>query len=153
MNRRAVAGEMSASIAHEVNQPLTAILSNAEAALDLLRAKNLDLAKVREIVADIIDEDTRASEVVSRIRKLLGKGETRSEPIDLNQLVNSTLRLLQGEIVRRKSNIEIALAAAMPSILGDPVQLQQVLLNLLINAMDAVGEASTTTDGRCLHTS
>ena len=82
INRRAVAGEMSASIAHEVNQPLTAILSNAEAALDLLRREKLDLEKVREIVTDIIDEDTRASEVVSRIRKLLGKGETRSEPID-----------------------------------------------------------------------
>ena len=157
MNWRAVAGEMSASIAHEVNQPLTAILSNAEAALDLLRREKLDREKVREIVTDIIDEDTRASEVVSRIRKLLGKGETRSEPIDLNQLVNSTLRLLHGEIVRRKSNIEIALAAAMPSILGDPVQLQQVLLNLLINAMDAVGDkpppqrtvdVSTRADGK-----
>ena len=83
MNWRAVAGGMSASITHEVNQPLTAILSNAEAALDLLRGKNLDLEKVREIVADIIDEDTRASEVVSRIRNLLGKGET---PVGNNRL-------------------------------------------------------------------
>ena len=156
MNRRAVAGEMSASIAHEVNQPLTAILSNAEAALDLLRAKNIDLAKVRDIVTDIIDEDTRASEVVSRIRKLLGKGEARSEKIDLNQLVNSTLRLLHGEIVKRTANIGTDLAAALPPIAGDPVQLQQVLLNLLINAMDAVGskppaeriiDVSTRADG------
>jgi signal transduction histidine kinase len=139
MNRRTVAGEMSASIAHEVNQPLTAILSNAEAALGLLDRKNLDLEKVREIVTDIIDEDTRASEVVSRIRKLLGKGETRSEPIDLNQLVNSTLHLVHGEIVNRKCSIETALAEALPPISGDPIQLQQVLLNLLINAMDAVG--------------
>ena len=157
MNRRAVAGEMSASIAHEVNQPLTAILSNAEAALDLLRAKNIDLAKVRDIVTDIIDEDTRASEVVSRIRKLLGKGEARSEKIDLNQLVNSTLRLLHGEIVKRTANIGTDLAAALPPIAGDPVQLQQVLLNLLINAMDAVGskppaeriiDVSTRADGK-----
>ena len=156
MNRRAVAGEMSASIAHEVNQPLTAILSNAEAALDLLRAKNIDLAKVRDIVTDIIDEDTRASEVVSRIRKLLGKGEARSEKINLNQLVNSTLRLLHGEIVKRTANIGTDLAAALPPIAGDPVQLQQVLLNLLINAMDAVGskppaeriiDVSTRADG------
>ena len=157
MNRRAVAGEMSASIAHEVNQPLTAILSNAEAALDLLRAKNIDLAKVRDIVTDIIDEDTRASEVVSRIRKLLGKGEARSEKINLNQLVNSTLRLLHGEIVKRTANIGTDLAAALPPIAGDPVQLQQVLLNLLINAMDAVGskppaeriiDVSTRADGK-----
>jgi C4-dicarboxylate-specific signal transduction histidine kinase len=129
---------MSASIAHEVSQPLTAILFNAEAALDLLHGKDLDVDKVRGIVADIIEEDTRASEVVSRVRKLLEKGERRSERIDLNELVCSTLHVMHGEIVKRKTAIETALAADLPPISGDPVQLQQVLINVLFNAMDAV---------------
>jgi signal transduction histidine kinase len=138
MNRRAVAGQMSASIAHEVNQPLTAILANAEAAFDLLGRKQPDVDKVRGIVADIIDEDTRASEVVSRVRKLLEKGERRSERIDLNELVNSTLHVLHGEIIKRETGIQTVLAAGLPPISGDPVQLQQVLINVLMNAMDAV---------------
>ncbi len=87
MNRRAVAGQMSASIAHEVNQPLTAILSNAETLHDLLGQERLDLGKIREIVADIIAEDTRASEVIDRIRKLLRKDDSKSEIVDFNQLV------------------------------------------------------------------
>ena len=139
MNRHAIAGEMSASIAHEVNQPLAAIRFNAEAALDLLSRNTIEVGKIREIVTDIIDEDTQASEVVSRVRKLIGKGERKSEAADLNQLVNSTLHLLHGEVVQRKTNIETALAAGLPQIFGDPVQLQQVLVNLVLNAMDAVG--------------
>jgi signal transduction histidine kinase len=139
INRRSVAGEMSASIAHELNQPLTAILSNAEVAHDLLGRENHDPAKIREIVADIIEEDTRAANVIDRIRQLLRKGESKSDIIDLNELIESTLHLLRGELVKRKTNVETALAADLPAIVGDSVQLQQVLLNLLINAIDAVG--------------
>jgi C4-dicarboxylate-specific signal transduction histidine kinase len=142
MNRRAVAGQMSASIAHEVNQPLTAILSNAETLHDLLGRERLDLGKIREIVADIIAEDTRASEVIDRIRKFLRKDESKSEIVDLNQLVESTMHLLHGDLVKRKTTVETALAPDLPAIAGDAVQLQQVLLNLLINAMDAVGSKS-----------
>jgi signal transduction histidine kinase len=157
MNRRAVAGQMSASIAHEVNQPLTAILSNAETLHDLLGQERLDLGKIREIVADIIAEDTRASEVIDRIRKLLRKDESKSEIVDLNELVESTMHLLHGDLVKRKTNVETALAPDLPAIAGDPVQLQQVLLNLLINAIDAVGgkapprrmiKISTRTNGK-----
>ena len=139
MNRRAVASEMSATIAHEISQPLTAILSNAEAAYDLLGEKKLDRERIREIVSDIIEEDTRASDVIDRVRKLLRKGDSKSETVDLNGLVESALRLVHGELVKRKINIATALAADLPATAGDPVQLQQVLLNLLINAMDAVG--------------
>jgi C4-dicarboxylate-specific signal transduction histidine kinase len=139
MNRRFVAGEMSASIAHELNQPLTAILSNAEAAHDLLGRRNHDPAKIREIVADIIKEDTRASNVIDRVRQLIRKGESKSEIVNLNELVESTLLLLLGELVKRHSKVETVLAADLPTIAGDPIQLQQVMLNLLINAMDAVG--------------
>jgi signal transduction histidine kinase len=142
MNRRAVAGQMSASIAHEVNQPLTAILSNAETLRDLLGQERLDLEEIREIVGDIIAEDTRASEVIDRIRRLLRKDEGKSETVDLNQLVKSTMHLLHGDLVKRKTTVETALAPDLPAISGDAVQLQQVLLNLLINAMDAVGSKS-----------
>ena len=99
--RQSILGELSGTIAHELNQPLTAILSNAETAQDLLGRKNVDLEKIQEIVTDIIEEDNRAGEVISRVRKLLKKGESKSEAIDLNQLVESTLRLLHGEFVRR----------------------------------------------------
>jgi PAS domain S-box-containing protein len=136
--RQSVLGELSGAIAHELNQPLTAILSNAEAAHDLLGQKKVDLQKIQEIVADIIEEDTRASDVMSRIRKLLRKGESRPEIVDLNQLVNSTLHLLHGELVRRNIHTETALAGGLPAISGDPVELQQVLLNALMNAMEAM---------------
>ena len=136
--RQSVLGELSGTIAHELNQPLTAILSNAETAQDLLGRKTIDLEKIQEIVADIIEEDNRAGEVISRIRKLLRKGKSASEPTDLNQLVESTLRLLHGEIVRRKISLDVELAANLPTIFGDPVQLQQVLLNVIMNAMEAM---------------
>jgi C4-dicarboxylate-specific signal transduction histidine kinase len=139
INRRFVAGEMSASIAHELNQPLTAILSNAETAHDLLGRENHDPEKIRDMVANIIEADTRASNLIARIRQLIRKGESRSEIIDLNELVESTLLLLQGELIERKTNVETVLAADLPTIAGDSIELQQVLLNLLINAMDAVG--------------
>jgi C4-dicarboxylate-specific signal transduction histidine kinase len=140
MNRRAAAGEMSASIAHELNQPLTAILSNAETVHDLLGREDVDPEEIREIIADIIEEDTRAAEVMSRVRNLLRKGESRSEIIDLNELVGATLRLLHSEFVKRKITVETALAAGLPEISADPVQLQQVLLNAIMNAMEAMGQ-------------
>jgi PAS domain S-box-containing protein len=136
--RQSLLGELSGTIAHELNQPLTAILFNAETAQDLLGQKNIDLGKIQEIIADIIEEDSRAAEVISRVRALLRKGENKSEVIDLNQLVESTLRLLHSEFMKRKMHIEVALAKSPPVISGDPVQLQQVLLNLIMNAMEAM---------------
>ncbi len=136
--RQSLLGELSGTIAHELNQPLTAILFNAETAQDLLDQENIDRGKIKEIVADIIEEDSRAGEVISRVRKLLRKGESKSEVIDLNQLIESTLHLLHGEIMKRKTHVEIALAKDPPMIFGDPVQLQQVLLNLIMNAMEAM---------------
>ena len=136
--RQSIISELSGTIAHELNQPLTAILANAETAQDLLGRKSIDREKIQEIVTDIIEEDNRASEVISRVRKLLRKGESTSEPIDLNQLVELTLRLLRGEFMRRKINVDVGLAPNLPPISGDPVQLQQVLLNVIMNAIDAV---------------
>jgi signal transduction histidine kinase len=143
--RVSVLGELSGAIAHEINQPLTAILSNAQAALHLLEVESPDLAEVREAIDDIVHEDNRAGEVIARLRNLLRKGEKKTESVDLNDLVHSTIALLKNELIGRHINTETALANGLPEICGDPVQLQQVLLNLFMNAMDAM---ATTPMGR-----
>lgn len=137
--RVSVLGELSGAIAHEINQPLTAILSNAQAALHLLAKNSPDLAEVREALQDIVHEDNRAGEVILRLRNLLTKGERKSEFIDVNHLVNSTIALLKSELIGRRIDVKVDLADDLPTTLGDPVQLQQILLNVLINAMDAMG--------------
>lgn len=144
--RVSVLGELSGAIAHEVNQPLTAILSNAQAALYLLGRDSPNLAEVRDALQDIVQEDNRAGDVIHRLRGLLKKGESRSEPVDLNELVESTTALLRSEMIDRRVTVETELAAVLPTVFGDSVQLQQVLLNLIINAMDAM--ASTPVEQR-----
>jgi PAS domain S-box-containing protein len=136
--RVSVLGELSGAIAHEVNQPLTAILSNAQAALYLLAQDKPNLAEVRDALQDIVQEDNRAGEVVRRLRSLLKKGETRAEPVELNELVHQTIALLRSEMIGRRIAVETELAGDLPALSGDPVQLQQVLLNLVMNAMDAM---------------
>jgi PAS domain S-box-containing protein len=136
--RVSVLGELSGAIAHEVNQPLTAILSNAQAALFLLEQESPNLAEIRDALQDIVQEDNRAGEVVLRLRNLLKKGETKAEPVDLNELVNQTTTLLRSEMIGRRIVVETDLADDLPAMAGDPVQLQQVLLNLVMNAMDAM---------------
>jgi PAS domain S-box-containing protein len=136
--RVSVLGELSGAIAHEVNQPLTAILSNAQAALYLLQQEQPNLAEVRDALQDIVQEDNRAGEVVHRLRSLLKKGETRAELVDINQLVDQTTTLLRSEMIGRRIVVETDLAGDLPAHSGDSVQLQQVLLNLVMNAMDAM---------------
>jgi PAS domain S-box-containing protein len=139
--RVSVLGELSGAIAHEVNQPLTAILSNAQAALYLLAQESPNLAEVRDALQDIVQEDNRAGEVVRRLRSLLKKGETRTEPVDVNELVNQTNTLLRSELIGRRILVDTDLADDLPALSGDAVQLQQVLLNLVMNAMDAMAAA------------
>jgi PAS domain S-box-containing protein len=131
-------GELSGAIAHEINQPLTAILSNAQAALHLLRQTAPDLNEVRQALEDIVQEDSRAGEVIHRLRKLLRRGEQQAERTDINDLVTSTLALLNSELISRRTSVKAELAKGLPPLLGDPVQLQQVLVNLIMNAMDAM---------------
>lgn len=144
--RVSVLGELSGAIAHEINQPLTAIQSNAETGLDLLAAASPDLAELRDVLQDIVDDNRRASEVIQRLRNLLKKGETTAVSVDVNELVTSTLSLLHNELVSRRISVSLELAGELPATVADPVQLQQVLLNLLVNAMDAM--ASTPTPER-----
>jgi signal transduction histidine kinase/integral membrane sensor domain MASE1 len=135
--RVSMLGELSGGLAHELTQPLTAILSNAQAGKLLLTKGNKSLSEIGNILDDIITEDERAGEVIHRLRSLLKKGEVKHEPIDMNELIASTLRLLHSELIDRRMSVNFNNAANLPATLGDPVQLQQTLLNLLMNAMDA----------------
>ena len=136
--RVSVLGELSGSIAHEVNQPLTAILSNAQAAIHLLAQNSPDLAEVRDALQDIVHEDIRAGEVIHRLRSLLKKGERKTEYVNINDLVRSTVSLLHSELIGRDISLRLDLDHAPLLTCGDLVQLQQVLLNLVMNAMDAM---------------
>jgi PAS domain S-box-containing protein len=136
--RVAVMGELSGAIAHELNQPLTAILSNAEAARLLLANPSPDLTEVGGAIDDIVHESRRAGAVIDRMRGLLKKDERPPEALDVNALTRSTIDLLHSELIARRLTVALALAPDLPQILGDGVQLQQVLLNLVMNAMDAM---------------
>ena len=135
--RVSMLGELSGGLAHELTQPLTAILSNAQAGKLLLAKGNKSLSEIGNIFDDIIAEDERAGEVIHRLRGMLKKGEVKHESIDMNELIASTLRLLHSEMIDRRMSVSFENAANLPAIHGDPVQLQQTLLNLLMNAMDA----------------
>jgi PAS domain S-box-containing protein len=137
-SRLAAMGELTASIAHEINQPLGAILANADAAELLLDAGRLD--EVRRALADIRKDDLRASEVVRRIRELVRTQEFERHPLDLNEMVAGVLQLLGADAARRGVALEAVLARDLPPVRGDRVHLQQVLLNLLLNGMEAMAE-------------
>lgn len=138
--RVSMLGELSASIAHELTQPLSAILSNAEAAKVVMTQKPPNLTEAIDALDDIIGEDNRANEVIQRLRGLLRKSEVKFEPTDLNDIVNATLRVLHTELTTRDISVSTSLTANMPLVSGDAIQLQQVLLNLLLNAADAMNE-------------
>ena len=135
--RVSMLGELSGGLAHELTQPLTAILSNAQAGKLLLAKGNKSLSEIGNIFDDIIAEDERAGEVIHRLRSMLKKGDVKHETIDMNDLIASTLRLLHSELIDRRMSVSFDNAASLPAVHGDPVQLQQTLLNLLMNAMDA----------------
>jgi signal transduction histidine kinase len=137
-------GELSGAIAHEINQPLTAILSNAQAAMHLLDQGALDNAELRDVLKDIVFENRRASEVIQRLRNLLQKGEKKGETLNVNSLVSSTIALLKSELITRRVEVKADVAQALPATTGDPIQLQQVLLNLMMNAMDAMAATPVT---------
>jgi signal transduction histidine kinase len=135
--RLAMAGEVAASIAHEVAQPLSAILSNVETAELLLQQVRGDAVAIGDILADIKRDDLRAYEIVRRLRTLLQKREMQFEPLDVNALIASAVTMLRADAARRCISLRTDLAE-LPPVLVDRVHFQQVILNLLLNAMDAL---------------
>lgn len=145
LGRVAVIGELAATISHELRQPLAAIRANAEAGDQILAKLSSDVGEVREIFQSIVADDVRAVEVIEGVRKLLRKGEPLATTVDLNQTCRHAARLLQADADHRNTRLELFLAPAPLLVIGDPVQLQQVVLNLVLNAMEA---ASDTTEDR-----
>ncbi len=129
---------LSGSFAHEINQPLTAVMANAEAALRLLEARPTPVLALRETLGEILLDNKRAADVMQRMRTLLKKGTTLSESVDVNGVVTDVEKLVQGNAALRRVQLDVQLAADLGSVLGDRIQIQQVVLNLLLNAFDAV---------------
>jgi len=138
LTRVASLGELSGALAHELNQPLTAILSNAQAAQRMLARKTFDLPEVREILQDIVVDDNRASEVIRRLRVLFKRGDAQLQPLDVNEITSEVLDLAYSELVTHQVTGNYRLAPGLPVVRADRIQLQQVLLNLVVNACEAM---------------
>jgi len=138
LSRVALIGEMSASIAHELNQPLAGILSNAAAGQRFIDQGDVNLGEIRELLGDIIADGRRATDVMRGIREMVKKGQVVRRPVDLNEVVLDAVRMISPDAVLRSCQVETSLDPNLRAIEGDPVQLQQVLLNLVINAFDAM---------------
>jgi signal transduction histidine kinase/ABC-type uncharacterized transport system substrate-binding protein len=138
VNRFSMAGELTASIAHEINQPLGAILTNAETADAILESPTPDIAELKDIVKDILQDDQRAVEVIRRMRSLLKKAPFEVKNIDLNDLVRETVEFLSALAIARKVELSSVITPEALPILGDRIQLQQVILNLIVNGIDAM---------------
>jgi PAS domain S-box-containing protein len=140
--RAASLGEMAGALAHELNQPLAAVLTNAQTALSMLNAESPDIEEVRGALADIVADDIRAAETIRKLRALVRKGEPSREPLDVNQIIKDVVSLARSDTLIRGINVRVEPAEKLPSILGDRIQLQQVVLNLLLNAEEAIQQAS-----------
>ena len=140
MNRRATAGQLSASIAHELNQPLGAILNNAEAAALLIKSPSPNLEELETIIDDIKRDDERASKVINRLRRLLTRGVFDPQEVDLNRVVREVMRIASAQAAAHNVTLDRSLAQQPLRVNGDSVQLQQVFLNLLVNGIDAIAE-------------
>jgi NO-binding membrane sensor protein with MHYT domain len=137
-------GELTASIAHEVNQPLTAIVTNGDVCLQWLDREVPDLGEVRDCVRDMVTNGRRASEIIQRLRTLSRKTETQKVALDINDAIGEVIPLVQQEVINHRVALRLELAPRLPPVLGDRVQLQQVVINLIVNGMDAMASV----DGR-----
>ena len=140
LSRVAMLGELSGALAHELSQPLAAVLINAQAAQIIAGRPSIDVAELRLALDDIIKNDKRAGKVIDRLRALLRKSDTAFQLVDVNEVVREVLDLTYGELLSRRITVTSNLTAETPVVLGDRIQLQQVLLNLVLNACDALSE-------------
>jgi PAS domain S-box-containing protein len=138
VTRVAMMGELTTSLAHEINQPLTAILSNAEAAQRFLSSTTPDIGEVRQILEDIIRDDSRAGQVVQKVRALVRKEKPREELLDLNEVILVVVDLIRADSLLQGLSIATDLSPSLASIHGDGIQLQQVILNLILNSAAAM---------------
>jgi len=138
VTRTQAMGELAAAIAHEVNQPLTAIVTNANFSLRQLKGSTPNLDELRTAITEIVNDGTRASAVISRIRGLLVKGSPRRTELDIREIIQEVIILLRNELNRNRIQLRTELAANLPRVQGDAVQLQQVLINLIMNAVEAM---------------
>jgi signal transduction histidine kinase len=145
LDRVAGMGQLASSFAHELNQPLTGILANAQAAKRLLAGAEPKLEELQSCLADIVSDDKRASEVIRRMRQMLMRADVVSMPLALNDLAANTIALVANDALLHAVNIEFVRAAALPVVYGDTVQIQQVILNLLANAITAAANAGAPT--------
>jgi len=142
VTRMAALGELTASIAHEVNQPLAAVVNNANASLRWLSRDSPNLAEACDAIRRIIRDGNRAGDVILRMRALFKKVNTTKERLDINEAIEEVVVLAQGEVQRNRVSLQTQLASNLPLISGDRIQLQQVLLNLLMNAIEAMSGVS-----------
>ncbi len=140
LNRVSAMSELAASIAHELNQPLAAILSNAQAAKRLLEKSPPDIAEAQAALADIADDDRRAGKVIQRMRSMLKRGQPRADAQDVNELAREVGKMVASDALLRGAAVRLDLAPGLPRVQGDRIQLQQVLLNLVVNGLDAVAD-------------
>ena len=138
LGRVATMGELAASLAHELNQPLTAILINAQTAIRIIKGNSPDLAEVGDILEDIISDDRRAGEVIKRLRCLFKKGKMEMLAVDMNSLVKEVVSIVNSEVIFRGTSIKLILDHGIPMIFGDRIHLQQVIINFILNASEAM---------------
>jgi C4-dicarboxylate-specific signal transduction histidine kinase len=131
-------GQLTASIAHEVNQPLAAVVANAGACLSWLERETPDLEAARRSIEWIIDDSNRASEVIRHVRSLANKTSVEKFPLDINDVTREVIAMVQRELASHQVSLQMELAHTLPMILGDRVQLQQVIINLAMNSMEAM---------------
>jgi len=142
VDRSSRLGELTASLAHELNQPLAAILSNAQAALRFLASGKNDPELSREILQNIVQDDKRAADVIRSLRSMIKKGEARKDPVNINDVLLEVIAIAQGELTSHNVLIETLLDGILPSVIADKTQIQQVALNLIMNAMDVMAQCA-----------
>jgi C4-dicarboxylate-specific signal transduction histidine kinase len=144
ISRVTTMGELTASLAHEVNQPIAAAVTDANTCLRWLTRDQPDLGEAREAASRMVRDAARAAEIISRIRSLFRKGALQKELVDVNEIIRGMIELLRGEAARYSISMRTELSEGLPRILGDRVQLQQVLMNLMINGIDAMKDVEGT---------